>query len=197
MEQFLDRNPTLDVPISHFCWVDLIIGFKEPTWETISIQDQRQLHSRTQSKSPIASSPKLATEDQTPPLADVADVPHEQAGNADAPQRDSSPASFTHDPRPHRLENTLKPNVNLSRDTSITEAVNWLKGFTAWFDRNTPILDSKGPLTKRVLLENFLDKRLLSKLRTDVTGHTTMMTAPLFVDVTHSLRANNNTENPS
>ena len=87
--------------------------------------------------------------------------------------------------------------MNLSREMSITEANNWQKGFTAWFDWNAAILDSKGPLTKRVLLENFLDKRLLSKLRTDVTGHTTMMTAPLFVDVTHSLRANNNTENPS
>ena len=96
-------------------------------------------------------------------------MPHERADNADAPHWDSSPESFAHDPRPQRLENTLKPNVNLSRDMSITEADNWLKGFTAWFDWNAPILDSKGPLTKRVLLENFLDERLLSKLKTDVT----------------------------
>ena len=96
-------------------------------------------------------------------------VPHERADNADAPHWDSSPESFAHDPRPQRLENTLKPNVNLSRDMSITETDNWLKGFTAWFDWNAPILDSKGPLTKRVLLENFLDERLLSKLKTDVT----------------------------
>ena len=52
---------------------------------------------------------------------------------------------------------------------SITEADNWLKGFTAWFEWNAPILDTKGPLTKRIILENFLDERLLSKLRTDVT----------------------------
>ena len=60
---------------------------------------------------------------------------------------------------------------------SITEANNWQKGFTAWFDWNAPILDSKGPLTKRVLLENFLNKRLLSKLRTDIT---VMMETPPF-----------------
>ena len=52
---------------------------------------------------------------------------------------------------------------------SMTEADNWLKGFTAWFDWNAPILDSKGPLTKQVLLKNFLDERLLSKLQTDIT----------------------------
>ena len=32
-----------------------------------------------------------------------------------------------------------------------------------------PILNSKGPLTKQVLLENFLDERLLSKLQTDTS----------------------------
>ena len=52
---------------------------------------------------------------------------------------------------------------------SITEADNWLKGFAAWFDWNAPIPDSKCPFTKGVLLENFLNERLLSKLRTNVT----------------------------
>ena len=37
---------------------------------------------------------------------------------------------------------------------SLMEADNWLKGFTAWFDWNAAILNSKGPLTKWVLLEN-------------------------------------------
>ena len=120
------------------------------------------------SKSPTTSSSQSATEDQTLSLADVDDyIPHEQTSGIDAPHRDHNPTSFTHDPRPQCLENTLKPSVNLSRDMSLTEADNWLKGFTAWFDWNAPILNSKGPLTKRVLLENFLDERLLSKLQTD------------------------------
>ena len=46
-ERFLDQNPTLDVSISQFCWVDLIIGFEDPTWETVHVQDHRQRHSLT------------------------------------------------------------------------------------------------------------------------------------------------------
>jgi hypothetical protein len=57
--------------------------------------------------------------------------------------------------------------MNLNRDMSLSEADNWLKGFTAWFDWNAPILNNKDPVTKRVLLENFLDERLLSKLQID------------------------------
>ena len=60
---------------------------------------------------------------------------------------------------------------------SITEADNWLKGFTAWFEWNAPILDTKDPITKRIILENFLDERLLSKLRMDVT---VMMSTPVL-----------------
>ena len=52
---------------------------------------------------------------------------------------------------------------------TLTEAENWLKGFTAWFKWNASILDNKCPVTKRILLENFLDERMLSKLRTDDT----------------------------
>ena len=52
---------------------------------------------------------------------------------------------------------------------TLTEAKNWLKGFAAWFKWNASILNSKCPITKRVLLENFLDERMLSKLQTDVT----------------------------
>ena len=56
---------------------------------------------------------------------------------------------------------------------SLSEADNWLKGFTAWFDWNAPILNNKDPVTKRVLLENFLDERLLSKLRRNLLDRTT------------------------
>ena len=84
-EQFLDQNLTLNISISQFCWVDLIIGFENPTWETI--QDHRQGHSRMQSKSPTASSSKSAAGDQTLSLADVSDdIPQEQTSNTDTPR---------------------------------------------------------------------------------------------------------------
>ena len=59
--------------------------------------------------------------------------------------------------------------MNLSGDMSLTEADTWLKVFTAWFEWNASILNSKDPLTKQVLLENFIDERLLSKLQTDAS----------------------------
>jgi hypothetical protein len=167
--QFLDQNPTLNVSTSQFCWLDLVIGFKNPEWETVHIQDLRQRHSQTRSKSPTASSSQSAAEDQTLSLADVDnDISHEQISNTNIPPHwDNQPTPPSHDSRPQRLENTLKPSMNLNRDMSLSEADNWLKGFTVWFDWNAPILNSKGPLTKGILLENFLDDRLLSKLQTD------------------------------
>ena len=122
-ERFLKKNPTLDASISDFCWAGLILGFEEPTWETVHVEDQWQRHSQTQSKSSNASTLESAPDNQTSPLADVDDVPLERIDDTDA--------SFSHFPRPHRLENTLKPNGPLTRDMSITEADNWLKGFTA------------------------------------------------------------------
>ena len=41
MERFLDQNPTLDIPTLDFCWANLILGFKDPAWETICVQDPR------------------------------------------------------------------------------------------------------------------------------------------------------------
>ena len=111
MEQFLRENPTLDVSISDFCWAHLILGFKEPTWETIHVEEQRQLHSRTPSGPPSASSLESAPDNQTPPSADVDDVQHEQlSNNTDNPWWALNQTQFPHSPRPHRLDNTLKPN---------------------------------------------------------------------------------------
>ena len=101
----------------------------------------------------------------TPPT----DLTDTNAADTDTPHRDQSPTPEPLIPRPHRLENTLKPSINLSPDMTLTEAENWLKGFAAWFNWNASILDSKSPVTKRVLLENFLDEKMLLKLRTDVT----------------------------
>ena len=76
--------------------------------------------------------------------------------------------------QPDRLKNTLKPAGNLGRDMTLEEAENWLKKFEEWFIWNKAILDRKGYQTQRVLLENFLDERMLSKMHTDnsVTSET-------------------------
>ena len=171
MEQFLREDPTLDVLTPDFCWANLILGFKEPTWETVHVEDQRQRHSRTPSGSPSASPSESASDDQTPPSTYVNDVQYEQPGdNANNARRAREiPFPFPQPPGPHRLDNTLKPNRSLVRDMSITEADTWLRRFTVWFEWNAPILDTKDPITKRVLLENFIDERLRSKLRADTT----------------------------
>ena len=46
----------------------------------------------------------------------------------------------------------IETNGNLSQDMTLTEAENWLKGFTAWFKWNALILDNKCPVTKAALL---------------------------------------------
>ena len=45
MERFLDWNPTLDIPTLNFCLANLNLGFKDPAWETVCVQDPRQRHS--------------------------------------------------------------------------------------------------------------------------------------------------------
>ena len=74
MEQFLREDPTPDVSTPDFCWANLILGFKEPTWETVHVEDQRQRHSRTPSGSPSASLLEWASDDQILPSAYVDDV---------------------------------------------------------------------------------------------------------------------------
>ena len=170
MEQFLRKNPTPDVLTSDFCWANLILGFEEPTWETVDIIDQRQRHSRTPSGLPSASSSESAPDNQTAHSACTDKELHEQPGdNAKNPTQVQTRYPLPQFPRPDRLDNTLKPNGPLLRDMSITEADTWLKKFTAWFEWNAPILDTKHPTMRRAILENFLDDRLISKLQTDTT----------------------------
>lgn len=52
---------------------------------------------------------------------------------------------------------------------TLEEAENWLAKFEAWFKWNKEILNRKGLQTQRILLENFLDERMIYKLRTDDT----------------------------
>ena len=68
----------------------------------------------------------------------------------------------TSDPHPKTVpvRKYIETNGNLSQDMTLTEAENWLKGFTAWFKWNALILDNKCPVTKAALLENFLDERM-------------------------------------
>ena len=66
-----------------------------------------------------------------------------------------------------RLDNTLKPDGNLRRTMTHEEARIWLRKFDQWFKWNTNILQKKGLVAQRVLLENFLDDRMLSKIQSD------------------------------
>ena len=82
-----------------------------------------------------------AAEDHTLSLANIGDdIPHEQTNDTGDPaHRGDHSIPLSHDSRPQRLDNTLKPSTNLSRDMSLTEADTWLKGFTAWFEWNASI----------------------------------------------------------
>ena len=101
-ERFLHQNLTLGISVSQFCWSDLIIGFENPTWETVHVQDHRQRHSWMRSKSPTASSSQSAAEDLTLSLANVDDdIPHEQSSNTSDPKHRNNHATPSyHDSRP-------------------------------------------------------------------------------------------------
>ena len=71
--------------------------------------------------------------------------------------------------RVDKLDNTLKPSGNLTRDMSLEEARNWIRKFDEWFKWNEAILERKDDVTQRVLLENFLDERMQSRIKTDLT----------------------------
>ena len=55
-----------------------------------------------------------------------------------------------------RLDNTLKPDGNLKRTMTLEEARIWLRKFDQWFKWNANVLQKKGLVAQRVLLENFL-----------------------------------------
>ena len=50
----------------------------------------------------------------------------------------------------------------------LEEARYWLRKFNQWFIWKAKVLSKKGLVTQRVLLENFLDKLMLSKVNSDV-----------------------------
>ena len=51
----------------------------------------------------------------------------------------------------------------------LEEAKKWIKKFDEWFKWNRAILERKDHDTQRVLLENFLNEKMLSKMKTDTT----------------------------
>ena len=67
---------------------------------------------------------------------------------------------------------------------SLEEAWHWLRKFDQWFIWNATVLSKKGSVTQRVLLENFLDERMLSRIKSDVT---VTATTPIQ-DLSDSLR---------
>ena len=52
---------------------------------------------------------------------------------------------------------------------TLAEAEQWFTRFDGWFEWNEAILNRKGYQTQRIILENFLDERMVYKLRTDDT----------------------------
>jgi len=50
---------------------------------------------------------------------------------------------------------------------TLEEARIWIRKFNQWFVWNATILSKKGLVAQRVLLENFLDDRMLSKVQSD------------------------------
>ena len=48
---------------------------------------------------------------------------------------------------------------------TLEEARIWLRKFDQWFKWNAIVLQKKGLVAQRVLLENFLDNRMLSKIQ--------------------------------
>ena len=71
--------------------------------------------------------------------------------------------------KPDHLDNTLKPEGCLKRTMSLEEARLWIRKFDQWFVWNAKILCKKRLVAQRVLLENFLDNRMLSKVQSDET----------------------------
>ena len=83
-----------------------------------------------------------------------------------------SPVCPTTEPptdKPDRLDNTLKPEGCLKRSMTLEEARYLLRKFDQWLIWNAKVFSKKGLVAQRVLLENFLDERMLSKVNSDIT----------------------------
>ena len=57
--------------------------------------------------------------------------------------------------------------MTLAVEKKITQLLGYVQQFT--FKWNAAILNKKDSVTQRVLLENFLDKRMLSRIKSDIT----------------------------
>ena len=52
---------------------------------------------------------------------------------------------------------------------TLEEARHWIRKFDQWFDWNSAVLAKKSRQTQRVILENFLDDRMISRVKSDAT----------------------------
>ena len=68
-----------------------------------------------------------------------------------------------------RLDNTLKPDKNLSRTVSLEEATTWITQIKSYHNWNKQLIVKKSNTAVRNLLESSLEARLVSKLWTDVS----------------------------
>ena len=83
---------------------------------------------------------------------------------ADSPSPDDLPSRT--DKLDGRLDNTLRPENNLSRTMSLEEATKWIEQFESYLDWNKPLIGKKSDTAVRNLLESSLEAGLVSKLRT-------------------------------
>jgi hypothetical protein len=91
-----------------------------------------------------------------------------EEGRANGPSQDDPPPR-TLGKQDGRLDNTLKPDKNLSRTMSLEEATTWIVLFESYLNWNKQLLGRKSITAVRHLLESSLEAGLVSKLRTDVS----------------------------
>ena len=70
-------------------------------------------------------------------------------------------------PKLDKLDNSIRPTTQLSRNMDLEEASRWIKSFDSYFTWNEPIISKKTPENLRALLESCLEAGLVAKLHTD------------------------------
>ena len=78
--------------------------------------------------------------------------------------------------RHETLDNTLRPDRQLSETMSLEEATRWLKTFESYLAWNESVINRKSPKCLRDLLESLLDTSLVSRMVKDesITERTTV-----------------------
>ena len=89
--------------------------------------------------------------------AEAEDVKEEEI--ADSPSPDDPPSRTGK--LDGRLDNTLRPEKNLSRTMSLEEATKWIEQFESYLIWNKPLIGKKSDTAVRNLLESSLEAGLV------------------------------------